>query len=122
MGFDQCGADVGTRQADAELRAAGEAPTAVPPSGAGKGRLTLLTPQQLRIARSVAQGATNREVARQLSIGTRTVEYHLGNIFTQLGVRSRMALARALEPELLLSAPANGSADVSDTCGVSPLT
>ncbi|GGW91703.1 helix-turn-helix transcriptional regulator [Streptomyces chartreusis] len=81
MGFDQCGADVGTRQADVELRAAGEAPTAVSASEAGTGPLTLLTSQQLRIARTVALGATNREVARQLSISIRTVEYHLRNIF-----------------------------------------
>ncbi|WP_252981199.1 helix-turn-helix domain-containing protein [Streptomyces chartreusis] len=113
---------MGTRQADAELRAAGEAPTAVPASEARTGPLTLLTSQQLRIARTVAKGATNREVARQLSISTRTVEYHLRNIFQQLGVRSRVALARVLEPELLLPAPVNGSADVSATSGVSPLT
>ncbi|MGW1534826.1 helix-turn-helix transcriptional regulator [Streptomyces aureus] len=100
MGFDQCGAAVWTEQADAELRAAGETPTALPPSGPGTpDALTLLTPQQLRIARSVAQGATNREVARQLSISVRTVEYHLRNVFTQLGVRSRVALARHLEPD-----------------------
>lgn len=100
MGFDQCGADVWTEQADAELRAAGETPTVVPTPRSGTGPLTPLTPQQLRIAHSVAQGATNREVARQLSISTRTVEYHLRNIFTQLGVRSRVALARHLEPDL----------------------
>ncbi|MEU4089796.1 helix-turn-helix domain-containing protein [Streptomyces aureus] len=100
MGFDQCGAAVWTEQADAELRAAGETPIAPPPSGPGTlDPLTLLTPQQLRIARSVAQGATNREVARQLSISVRTVEYHLRNVFTQLGVRSRVALARHLEPD-----------------------
>ncbi|MFE1291207.1 LuxR C-terminal-related transcriptional regulator [Streptomyces sp. NPDC058751] len=100
MGFDQCGADVWTGQADAELRAAGETPTAVPSARSGAGPLPPLTPQQLRIARSVAQGATNSEVARQLSISTRTVEYHLRNIFTQLGVRSRVALARHLDPDV----------------------
>ncbi|MFI6338997.1 LuxR C-terminal-related transcriptional regulator [Streptomyces sp. NPDC050535] len=93
MGFEQSGADVWTDHARAELRAAGEAPPAGTP---GPGPLSLLTPQQLRIARSVAGGATNREVARQLSISTRTVEYHLRNVFTQLGVRSRVALTRLL--------------------------
>lgn len=97
MGFDQCGAAVWTEQADAELRAAGETPTAVTSPRSETGPPTGLTPQQRRIARSVAQGATNREVARQLSISTRTVEYHLRNIFTQLGVRSRTALARHLD-------------------------
>ncbi|MFJ3666928.1 LuxR C-terminal-related transcriptional regulator [Streptomyces sp. NPDC090106] len=102
MGFDQCGAHLGTGRAEAELRAAGEAPAASatgPGAGAGAEPPTRLTPQQLRIARAVAEGATNREVARRLSISTRTVEYHLRNIFTQLGVRSRLALARSLEPE-----------------------
>lgn len=98
MGFEHCGADVWTQQADAELRAAGETPTTAPSPANGTPPLPYLTPQQLRIAHSVAQGATNREVARQLSISTRTVEYHLRNIFTQLGVRSRVALARRLEP------------------------
>ncbi|MGX1541370.1 LuxR C-terminal-related transcriptional regulator [Streptomyces adustus] len=109
MGFDQCGADVWTKQADAELRAAGETPTAVPTARSGTGPLAQLTPQQQRIAHSVAQGATNREVARQLSISTRTVEYHLRNIFTHLGVRSRVALTRRLEPELPLPAPADST-------------
>ncbi|WP_328665214.1 LuxR C-terminal-related transcriptional regulator [Streptomyces sp. NBC_00328] len=36
-------------------------------------------------------------MARQVSISTPTVEYHLRNIFTQLGVRSRSALAPHLD-------------------------
>lgn len=110
MGFDQCGADVWTARADAELGAAGETPVAAPSIASGAAPLTLLTPQQLRIARSVALGATNREVARQLSISTRTVEYHLRNIFTHLGVRSRVALARCLGPDLSPPGRADGSA------------
>ncbi|WP_307533309.1 LuxR family transcriptional regulator [Streptomyces sp. V3I8] len=92
LGFERSGADVWTEHARAELRAAGETPAAAPEPGP----LNLLTPQQLRIARCVAEGATNREVARQLSISTRTVEYHLRNVFTHLGVRSRVALTRLL--------------------------
>ncbi|WP_046582751.1 LuxR family transcriptional regulator, partial [Streptomyces mangrovisoli] len=103
VGFDHCGADVWSGYADAELRAAGETPTVAPDPGPGPAPLTTLTPQQLRIARSVARGATNREVARQLSISTRTVEYHLRNIFTRLGVRSRVALAR--HPQISMSSP-----------------
>jgi DNA-binding CsgD family transcriptional regulator len=74
-------------QADVELRAAGEhVATAVPPAA--------LTAQQQRIARLVADGATNREVAQQLFLSPRTIDHHLRNIFVRLGVRSRTELAR----------------------------
>ncbi|MFB6394952.1 helix-turn-helix transcriptional regulator [Polymorphospora sp. 2-325] len=55
-----------------------------------------LTPQQLRIARLVGEGATNREVAACLHLSPRTVDHHLRNIFHRLGLRSRIELARAL--------------------------
>ncbi len=79
-------------QARAELRALGAAP-----QGGGAGTLTGLTPQQLRIARHVAEGATNREVALTLAVSTRTVDYHLRKVFAVLGVRSRLELARMVE-------------------------
>ncbi|MGW3243162.1 response regulator transcription factor [Streptomyces sp. NPDC001070] len=41
----------------------------------------------------MAQGATNRQTADQLLLSTRTVGYHLRNIFSRLGVRSRVELA-----------------------------
>ncbi|WP_448317407.1 helix-turn-helix transcriptional regulator [Streptomyces sp. CO7] len=87
--FDRCGARVWADQARAELRANGEAPAA-PQDGV----LSRLTPQQQRIARCVAGGDTNREVAQRLSVSTRTVDHHLRNIFAVLGVRSRVELAR----------------------------
>ncbi|MEU0222525.1 helix-turn-helix transcriptional regulator, partial [Streptomyces sp. NPDC006265] len=61
--------------------------------------LSGLTPQQLRIARHVAEGATNREVAQRPAGSTRTVDYHLRNVFAALGVRSRMELARMVDQE-----------------------
>ncbi|MFE0726346.1 LuxR C-terminal-related transcriptional regulator [Streptomyces rochei] len=91
-GFDRCGAGVWAAQARAELRALGAAP-----QGGGAGTLTGLTPQQLRIARHVAEGATNREVALTLAVSTRTVDYHLRKVFAVLGVRSRLELARMVE-------------------------
>ncbi|MGK5555760.1 helix-turn-helix domain-containing protein, partial [Actinomadura kijaniata] len=50
--------------------------------------------QQRQIAALVAAGATNREIAARLMISTRTVDGHLRNIFTRLGLRSRVELAR----------------------------
>ena len=40
---------------------------------------------------------SNREVAEALFLSTRTVEYHLGNIYRKLEVHGRGALARALD-------------------------
>lgn len=92
MGFERCGAHLWAQQAAAESRAGGAAP-----GRPGTGELSRLTPQQLRIARCVAEGATNREVALSLSVSTRTVDYHLRNIFATLGVRSRVELVRLVE-------------------------
>jgi DNA-binding CsgD family transcriptional regulator/tetratricopeptide (TPR) repeat protein len=99
VGFDRCGALVWAEQTRAELRANGAATNGPSPggNGPGGGALARLTPQQWRIARFVAQGATNREVARSLSVSTRTVDYHLRNVFAALGVRSRVELARLVD-------------------------
>jgi len=42
----------------------------------------------------VAQGATNREVAEHLYLSPYTVNSHLRHVFTKLGIRSRVELAR----------------------------
>nr|WP_240948175.1 LuxR family transcriptional regulator [Planosporangium mesophilum] len=77
--------------ASAELRAAGHHVEPKPVRVAES-----LTPQQQQIARLVADGATNREVAAHLFLSRRTVDYHLRNIFTKLGVRSRVELTRLM--------------------------
>ena len=52
-----------------------------------------LTAREQVVARLVASGKSNREVAAELYLSTKTIEYHLGNIFAKLGVRSRHELA-----------------------------
>jgi DNA-binding CsgD family transcriptional regulator len=78
-------------QATAELRAAGDQVEHRDVDIA-----EALTPQQLQIARLAAAGATNREVAAQMFLSTRTVDHHMRNIFARLGIRSRIDLARLI--------------------------
>ncbi|MEU7135077.1 helix-turn-helix transcriptional regulator [Streptomyces sp. NPDC046261] len=89
--FESCGADVWAERAREELRAAGRGE-----AGAGRRSPASLTPQQLRVARHVAEGLTNREVAARLTLSHRTVDHHLRNVFSALGIRSRVQLVRAL--------------------------
>ncbi|WP_405460377.1 LuxR C-terminal-related transcriptional regulator [Streptomyces sp. NBC_00101] len=93
VGFERCSARAWAERATGELRAAGEA---VDPPATDGGTPAGLTPQQQRVARCVAEGATNREIARRLSLSPRTVDHHLRNVFAVLGVRSRTELARVM--------------------------
>ncbi len=89
--FERLETSLWVERVRAELRAAGE-----PVPGGRAGSAQDLTPQQLRIAELVAQGATNREIAAHLFVSPRTVEHHLRNVFQRVGVRSRVELARLL--------------------------
>jgi DNA-binding CsgD family transcriptional regulator len=55
-----------------------------------------LTAQERQIARLARDGVSNREIAARLFLSPRTVEWHLRNVFTKLGIRSRYELAGAL--------------------------
>jgi len=55
-----------------------------------------LTAQEAHIARLIAEGLRNPEIAAMLYISPRTVEWHVGRIFTKLGVSSRRELRTTL--------------------------
>ena len=93
--------------ATAELRAAG--------GRRREGVGDALTAQEERVARAAARGATTREVAAELFLSPKTVEFHLGHIYKKLGVRSRAALATALAEQVSASEP--GSARTSARTG-----
>ncbi|WP_420464452.1 response regulator transcription factor [Panacagrimonas sp.] len=64
--------------------------------------LDSLTPRERDVALQVAEGASNKEIARRLNITPRTVKAHMGAIFDKLDVRDRLQLV------LLLRRPASG--------------
>jgi len=90
--FEAAGAEPWAEQARAELRAAGDVSE---PSVDHS--LRSLTPQELQVALVVAKGATNREAAASLFLSPKTVEFHLGNAYRKLGLRSRTELVRRVE-------------------------
>jgi DNA-binding CsgD family transcriptional regulator len=90
--FELIGAVGWARQARTALRAAGErdsaTSTATPES--------LMTAQEMQIARLAAEGLSNREIGQRLYLSPRTVGSHLYRIFPKLGIRSRSQLATLL--------------------------
>ncbi len=60
-----------------------------------------LSPAELRVARLVALGHTNREIGAQLHISRRTVETHIVHAFQKLGVQNRTQLATTINASTL---------------------
>jgi DNA-binding NarL/FixJ family response regulator len=59
---------------------------------------TLLTPREAQILDAIADGLTNKAIARRLGISLHTVKFHLESVFRKLGARTRTeAVAKALE-------------------------
>lgn len=90
--FDQLGARAWSRRAEAELRAAGATQRAEPPVAG----VEALTAQELQVALAASRDLSNHQVAGELYLSARTVEFHLGHLYRKLGIRSRTGLAAAL--------------------------
>jgi DNA-binding CsgD family transcriptional regulator len=92
--FDELGAAPWLERARAEQRASGQT---------ARGRsspVETLTAQELEVARLVVSGATNREAAATLFVSPKTIEFHLGNVYRKLQVRSRTELVRSFGQRL----------------------
>jgi DNA-binding CsgD family transcriptional regulator len=89
--FAAIGMEAFAERARRELRATGEN---VRPRAADAHRE--LTPQEAQIARLARSGLSNPEIAAQLFLSVRTVQYHLAKVFTKLGISSRHQLWQAL--------------------------
>ncbi len=73
-----------------ELAACGLHPARRVPGPSG------LTPREHAVVHLTARGLTNRQIAAELVISVKTVEYHLGSVFAKLGVSTRTQLAARL--------------------------
>jgi DNA-binding CsgD family transcriptional regulator len=89
--FDQLGAAPWAERAMTELQASGETARV-----RDEGSRQRLTPQELQVALTLAEGATTREAAARLYLSPKTVEYHLRHVYDKLEIRSREELRTAL--------------------------
>ncbi|MFC7451127.1 LuxR C-terminal-related transcriptional regulator [Rhodococcus daqingensis] len=76
--------------------ALGEAPPVEEKSSPDDALITSLTPRESQVARMLAEGLTNKQIAQVLVIAPRTVESHVEHIFTKLEVNSRTQVAALL--------------------------
>jgi ATP/maltotriose-dependent transcriptional regulator MalT len=68
-------------------------PAPAPSREPARAKLPKLTPRQQEIARLVADGLTNQQIADELGVKVKTVEMHLTRAYSRLGVNGRAALA-----------------------------
>jgi len=89
--FDAIGMQAFAERARRELRATGENVLRRAAGTHGE-----LTPQEAQIARLARSGLSNPEIAAQLFLSVRTVQYHLAKVFTKLEITSRRQLWQAV--------------------------
>ena len=79
-----------------------KAPSVRPFSSEPAAMASVLTPRQLQILQSVAQGQTAKQIARTLDLSPRTVEMHVARVLATLQCSSRAeAVHKATEAGLL---------------------
>ncbi|HWC21663.1 MAG TPA: LuxR C-terminal-related transcriptional regulator [Flexivirga sp.] len=86
--FARLGAATYVRRCDRELAAGG-----VNAQRTKNAHSDVLTPQESAVASLVAQGRSNKDVAAELFLSVKTVQYHLTRVYAKFGVRSRSQLA-----------------------------
>ena len=101
--LEAMGAEAFAERARRELRATGE--TASKRTAVAMNEE--LTAQEAQIARLARDGLPNPEIGARLFISARTVQYHLGKVFTKLDISSRSQLHRVLPGDPLRPGPAN---------------
>jgi DNA-binding CsgD family transcriptional regulator len=89
--LDAIGMEAFAERAHRELRAVGGTARRRPVTTAVE-----LTSQEAQIARLAGEGLSNPEIATRLFLSPRTVQYHLGKVFTKLDITSRTQISHAL--------------------------
>jgi DNA-binding CsgD family transcriptional regulator len=98
--FATIGMEAFAERARRELRATGETARKRTPDMGHE-----LTAQEALIARLAGEGLSNPEIGARLFISARTVQYHLGRVFTKLAISSRAQLDRALPRDPVTTRP-----------------
>jgi DNA-binding NarL/FixJ family response regulator len=99
--LEAMGAEAFAERARRELRAIGETASKRTPVAMNEE----LTAQEAQIARLARDGLPNPEIGARLFISARTVQYHLGKVFTKLDISSRSQLHRVLPGDPAASRP-----------------
>ena len=69
----------------------------LPGSRAKKQSVLALTSRETQVAHLVGKGMSNPEIASELFISRKAVEYHLGNVYAKCGLQGRQQLRRFVE-------------------------
>lgn len=111
----RCGSEVERQAGGRRLAHLGswleDRPTRVPPDEPSRQprAVIALSPAEMRVARSVTNGRTNRAAAEELFVSRKTVDFHLQQIFRKLGIRTRTELAVLVSQGAVTESPGTGA-------------